>query len=436
MSGLNLKKKVYSNNGGNSDNYRPMRHNALLRMTAERNAEYAVCVLEAPAYGMQIGDKVALKMQPLKEGAPKPKKPRPEIKDFAAGKRIGTSPVFGEEVLIIAENSWIDRKDTVDGMKVVRSRWLKTAIHDMANPGANASAVGFVSVGPVKEFTKSDGTKGHRQNRGIHLDAVASEEGVNPEAFMFSSLDEFKHFATEWLNFVGPNAEIIVRIADHNMIRSGNVPDGGTDIATKSLRVYWDKTRGEKGEYMSVEESIEYFLDGPEKDRDGNPNEDFGEWRGYISQADAADYTFDAIVNRNAPTGPTTLENMLEKRPGQTEFEVNLFNTPVSGDYNERVFLKGALLFRNQPNTDGEGTRIIATDTFAIDDYGPTYTAAELPGGRPEDVQKILDDRATARGEKRYQTAFKKDDKKKDAEDDLQMGGEDPAPQGNSLTPS
>src|SRR5690606_40079750 len=97
---LALKKSARS--GGGNKNGRYVSYNAPLRMTADRNDERAICELVVDAYGLSAGTMVALTLLPAKPLAPG-RKARPELKNFRAGGKIGSSPKFGDEVLIIAE---------------------------------------------------------------------------------------------------------------------------------------------------------------------------------------------------------------------------------------------------------------------------------------------------------------------------------------------
>lgn len=428
-----LTKRTRSGGNGGGDS-RPVSWNPLLKMTADRDENRAICELQVDAFGLEAGSKVALTLLPAKPVAPG-KKARPELKNFRAGGRIGTSPKFGDEMLIIAERSYKDNKETIDGLPVIKANWIKSVIHDLADAGPSAYAVGFVHVGKIQERKNRNDETYYSQNRSVYIDQTA--EG--PDAFAFNSMEEFVTAAGQWLEHVGQNGEIIVRVTNNNAVISGEVPEGEAEMLNKSLRLFWNRDAERQ---MTIEESIDFFLDGAEKLNNGSDNPDYGLWRSLVEAAgteDAKDYSFDAIVNRVAPTGSTTLENLMEKRVPQSNEEQALFNMPYgeSGDYTDRVFIKGALLYRHQPlQDDPSQTRLISTDTFALDRHGPTYLAAELPGARPAEVQAVLDLRAKERGEKRYFDAkAARNAQKEEAGENLNMDNNDPAPSGG-LTPS
>lgn len=422
-----LKKTFRSGGGGGGRN---ISYNAPLLMTADRNGERAICELQVDAYGMKAGDKVALVLTPAKPVAPG-KKARPELKNFRSGGRIGTSPKFGDDVLIIAERSYKDNRETIDGLPVVKANWIRAAVHDMSDPGPASISYGFVNVGTIRERKNKDGEVYFTQNRGIYMANDAGES----EAFGFNSMDEFKNYAAESLNAVGTNGEVIVRVTNNDAVLSGDLPEGEVEMLHRSLRLYWHR---DEQRQMTIEESIDFFLDGPEKLANGSDNPDYGLWRSFVAAAGTPDgegLSFDAVINRTAPTGSSTLENMLEKRRGQADFEERLFNIPTNGEYTERVFIKGSLILRAQPLEDNpDEFRIIATDTFALDSFGPTYLAGELPGARPAEVQAVFDARAKERGEKRANELFSKNDSKKDKVEEMEQDENDPAP--SSLTPA
>lgn len=416
--------------GGNGGDSRPVSWNPLLKMTADRDDTRAICELQVDAYGLPAGSKVALTLLPAKPVAPG-KKARPELKNFRAGAKIGSSPKFGQEVMIIAERSYLDYKETIDGLPVVKANWIKAAVHDVADPGPSAYAVGYVSVSKINERTNKSDEKYFVQNRSVYIDE--SENG--PDAFSFNSMEEFVANAGQWLEHDGQNLEIIVRVTNNNAVITGEVPEGEAEMLNKSLRLYWNR---DEGRQMTVEESLDFFLDGAEKLNNGSDNPDYGLWRTLVEASgteDASEYSFDAVVNRVAPTGSTTLENLQEKRVTQSNEEQSLFNMK-NGEYTDRVFIKGTMLFRYQPLADNpDQTRLISTDTFAFDRYGPTYLPAELPGARPAEVQAILDQRAKERGETRYlDMKAARNAQKEEAGENLNMDNNDPAPGG--LTPA
>jgi hypothetical protein len=426
---ITLTKRTRSG-GGNGGDSRPVSWNPLLKMTADRDDTRAICELQVDAYGLEAGSKVALTLLPAKPVAAG-KKGRPELKNFRAGAKIGSSPKFGQEVMIIAERSYKDNKETIDGLPVVKANWIKAAVHDLEDTGPSAYAVGYVHVSKINERKNKSDESYFIQNRSVYMDQT--EQG--PDAFSFNSMDEFVATAGQWLEHDGQNLEIIVRVTNNNAVLSGEVPEGEAEMLHKSLRLFWNR---DEGRQMTVEESLNFFLDGAEKLNNGSDNPDYGLWRGLVEAAgteDANDYSFDAVVNRVAPTGSTTLENLQEKRVTQSNEEQNLFNMQ-NGEYTDRVFIRGTLLFRHQPLADNpDQTRLISTDTFALDRYGPTYLAAELPGARPDDVQAVLDLRAKERGETRYQDMkAARNAQKDDANENLNMDNNDPAPGG--LTPS
>lgn len=432
--GIALTKRTRSGGNGGGDSRR-VTWNPLLKMTADRDENRAICELQVDAYGLPAGSQVALTLLPAKQVAPG-KKARPELKNFRAGGKIGSSPKFGDEMLIIAERSYKDFKETIDGLPVIKANWIKTAIHDLADAGPSSYAVGYVHVGKIQERKNRNDETYFTQNRSVYIDQ--SPDG--PDAFAFNSMEEFVNAAGQWLEHVGQNGEIIVRVTNNNAVLSGDVPEGEAEMLNKSLRLFWNRDAERQ---MTIEESIEFFLDGPEKLNSGADNPDYRLWRSLVEAAgteDAKDYSFDAIVNRVAPTGSTTLENLQEKRKTQSNEEQALFNMQIGEEssYTDRVFIKGTLLYRHQPlQDDPSQTRLIATDTFALDRDGPTYLAAELPGARPAEVQAVLDLRAKERGEKRY---FEREAarlaKKEEADENLNMDNNDnPAPSGG-LTPS
>jgi len=428
--GIALTKRTRSGGNGGGDS-RLVSWNALLKMTADRDENRAICELQVDAYGLPAGSQVALTLLPAKAVAPG-KKARPELKNFRAGSKIGSSPKFGDEVMIIAERSYKDNKETIDGLPVIKANWIKTAIHDLADAGPSAFAVGYVHVGKIQDRKNRNDETYFTQNRSVYIDQ--SEQG--PDAFAFNSMEEFITTASQWLEHVGQNGEIIVRVTNNNAVLTGEVPEGEAEMLNKSLRLFWNRDAERQ---MTIEESIEFFLDGPEKLSNGSDNPDYGLWRSLVEAAgteDAKDYSFDAVVNRVAPTGSTTLENLQEKRVAQSNEEQALFNMQ-SGEYTDRVFIKGTLCYRHQPlQDDPSQTRLISTDTFALDRYGPTYLAAELPGARPAEVQAVLDLRAKERGEKRYFDAkAARNAQKEEAGENLNMDNNDPAPSGG-LTPS
>lgn len=416
--------------GGNGGDSRPVSWNPLVKMTADRDETRAICELQVDAYGLPAGSKVALTLLPAKPVGPG-KKARPELKSFRAGSKIGSSPKIGQEVMIIPERSYLDYKETIDGLPVVKANWIKAAVHDVADPGPSAYAVGYVSVSKITERTNKSDEKYFVQNRSVYIDE--SENG--PDAFSFNSMDEFVANAGQWLEHDGQNLEIIVRVTNNNAVITGEVPEGEAEMLNKSLRLYWNR---DEGRQMTVEESLNFFLDGAEKLNNGSDNPDYGLWRTLVEASgseDASDYSFDAVVNRVAPTGSTTLENLQEKRVTQSNDEQSLFNMK-NGEYTDRVFIKGTMLFRYQPLADNpDQTRLISTDTFALDRFGPTYLAAELPGARPAEVQAILDQRAKERGETRFlEMKAARNALKEEAGENLNMDNNDPAPGG--LTPA
>lgn len=424
-------RKSSGGNGGGDTKSRGISWNPLMKMTAERNADYAICELQVPAYGLEAGSKVAVTLK--ERPAPKPgEKGRPELKHFRSGLKIGSSPKIGDELLIIAERSYIEKQNgvakTIEGHPVVLANWIKAVVHDLKDQGPTHYATGFVNVGPITTSKNKDGEDYARQIRSVFM-----TDGANgPEGFIYTSPEDFAEKAKMWLEEIGTNGEITVRVANNDLILGAENPDGGAEMMTKTLRLYWNRDANPPRQ-MTAEESIEFFLDGAPTNSDGTDNEHYQVWRGLVEASadpEASNITFDAIVHRSAPTGKSTLEGLQGKRSRQSDEEIDTFNMK-SGRFTDKVFIQGTAVFRHQPDLEDPSiVRLIATDTFPLDRFGPNYLVSELPGGRPPEVQAVLDQRAAARGEKRYEEnlAARNGNKPKQEGDSPEAGQDNEAP--------
>lgn len=408
---MSLKLKKNSSSYSNNRRSGPRGVSNIPMYMDERYNDHAVGELVTDFGDLKAGTKVAVVLREINQEGKKKK--RPEIKDFRVGGKIGTSPVFGQRMAIVAENAYLDYKQTIDGLPVINSRWIKVGLHDVENPGMNVWAAGLVSVERLQK--RKGGADGEFFVQNRHL--------IQPEdAFRFSNEQEFRDAAKQWLEFES-NIQLIVRVTDHAAILEAEGLDTEfPHVMTKRLRKFWN---GPEKREMTVDESIEFFLDGPQE-IDGQPNEDFGMWREFIEKAESEgqNFTFDVIVSRVIPSGKATIENIVDN---SSRFDADgslHFSTPVDGR-DMRAFMFGTMFMRNTTGNDGNN-RIIATDTFAQNAFSPVYTEEDLPGARGEDVQKYFDVVAIARGEERDQK------NKNDREEDPRFASEEDKTQKSS----
>lgn len=394
---LDLKKKApreRSANNGNSGT-----QNVLMIM-GKREKEHAVATLVTDSFGLAAGTEVSLVLREINQDGKKKK--RPEIKDFKAGQKLGSSPVIGEELVIVAQNAYLDNKNSVDGRPTVNARWINVGIHDYANQGASNVAPGYVSVAPLWENKRGDETF---YSQVHHI--------VNPdEAFAITSFDDFKARAIELLSEeITP--QIIVRITNSAAVLSGEVSEDDATVEVNRLRLSWDPVAKAM---RSPEDSFEYFLDGPAQDKDGNQPEDFGRIRSFfeaLGTDDVEGYEFDAIVDRTLGVGKATVEKLLEnidaaveraarnKGSELTDAEKRVAKSSADGsdmfyEGGSPVYTKGVTFLKTTASD-----RAIATDTFPENVYAALFTEEELIGARSEEVQAKFTADAVARGQAR-----------------------------------
>lgn len=369
------------------------------KKTANPTEDYAICYLLEDAFGKkaEFNDKVAPDhpeyMTPLTSVKVKMRDDvkvsgefsQPGIYDLQVGKRKGASMPMGQFPIIVLESAYLDsRTDTV------MARWYRVGQRDVNNTTERCLNGVLVSV-DRESYEMRDNERNYYQNRYVMMPDAART---------FSSMEEFKEIVSQFLtenpDAAGGRPAAMIRIIDPKAVAEGRVDE--TAIATTHVYPGWIKDEQRR---LSPEESAERWLSDPE-----NAN-----WVEYISALEAGSeevkgLIFELIPSYKYSTGRDSLPSKKARGKDDAEFfripaedrKTGAFIPKNNGDgfVMTSGFAQGSMIVKRVNDVDAPW---FATNTFRKHRFGPIFMRHEVvTPNLPEDVSKVLESRAEARG--------------------------------------
>lgn len=256
--------------------------------------DHAEATLLVPAFGLEAGSTVKLRMQPRAPASAKDKEPM-EIWHLQKGKKKGSGGAAGETPVIIAENAVMQS----DGS--VACGWLKIAVHE-STPTPDSEWLHVGQMVTVNYLNKPQG-KGAYQTRDVHWtsDALPITSDGNGDSMSFFR-DLVVNMLADHPELASGRPMVAIRLVNNEGLHSGEAADNYVQTSLIARRWIADSKT-----YETPEDAVERWL---------GDADTIERWTGFIEQADAVAAeggTIEVWPVWRYSTGLKTVERQLER---------------------------------------------------------------------------------------------------------------------------